>query len=52
MGMVRGGVSIYRWTATRGYKVQQLRDELTKRGLASDGVRQVLMQRLEAAISP
>jgi len=36
----------------RGYKVQQLRDELTKRGLASDGVRQVLMQRLEAAISP
>ena len=38
--------------AVRGMKVGQLRAELSKRGLAVDGVRQVLMQRLETAISP
>ena len=36
--------------AVRGMKVGQLRAELSKRGLAVDGVRQVLMQRLETAI--
>ena len=35
----------------RGMKVGQLRAELSKRQLAVDGVRQVLMQRLEEAIS-
>jgi len=38
--------------AVRGMKVGQLRAELSKRGLDVDGVRQVLMQRLETAISP
>jgi len=38
--------------AVRGMKVGQLRAELSKRGLGVDGVRQVLMQRLETAISP
>ena len=37
--------------AVRGMKVGQLRAELSKRGLDVDGVRQVLMQRLEAAVS-
>ena len=35
----------------RGLKVGQLRAELSKRNLAVDGVRQVLMRRLEEAIS-
>ena len=38
--------------AVRGMKVGQLRAELSKRGLDTDGVRQVLMQRLETSLSP
>ena len=37
--------------AVRGMKVGQLRAELSKRGLDVAGVRQVLMQRLETAVS-
>ena len=38
--------------AVRGMKVGQLRAELSKRGLDVDGVRQVLIQRLETSLSP